>query len=483
MVSLAESIPPELFKNILIYVGDEGRLEPCEDPTARREEMRHLSACSLTCVYWAQLTRKRMLDTLVLRSGKDLYGLRLLHRASSSDRLPSIGELLRELAIFYKLGDLPWFHNVSGLVASGLNRVYFHVLGPVPPAFTAGNTRRSVLHPLFFAVPRVFPMASFHKLYVDVYVEDIHFTHPNMLRNLLQDCKSLHPFSIYCINLTWDNDPSPATVPSSDCWTLSDQFFRPRSVTCSRCTDNTLAATMALSIPRHESSRRLHLSLADSSCLLDIIRASGGRDASAGFEIRSVSGFDDVQGCSAARLTPDCDLGFKWWHNHFLFYCIASRPGNYSKTRYLTHILIYPLIGNDLTKFREHIKRVDWDAFLRSVQKLPDLHAIVIQCESWFDAEEWHKCLAELVSLLREAWAGVDTLLQLYHGDDANYKLTQSIKLSTVLEGIDRMREEAAAHSSSVPDPTPELKAGPSNSHHKLCDASDLSSPPSSSSE
>ncbi|KAI0084294.1 hypothetical protein BDY19DRAFT_541316 [Irpex rosettiformis] len=128
MSSLGASIPPELFEHILVYVGDEDRLWNGKDPMARREEMKHLSACALTCVYWAQLTRWRMFYRLVLRSAKDINDLRSL------------------LQIYYKLGDIPWFHNVSGLVASGadnLDCVFFHVLGPVPPAFMAGNTRRS----------------------------------------------------------------------------------------------------------------------------------------------------------------------------------------------------------------------------------------------------------------------------------------------------------------------------------------------------
>ncbi|KAI0091512.1 hypothetical protein BDY19DRAFT_630281 [Irpex rosettiformis] len=171
MSSLGASIPPELFEHILFYVGDRKRLMLSEDPRARREEMKHLSACALTCVYWAQMTRGRMFDRLILRSAKSISGLQSLLHASPSDRLGSLGTILKELVICYKLGDLLWFYNVPGLVASGANKLHwvdFHILGPVPPAFTAGNTRRSILHPLFFAVPRVMPMTSFHKFTIFV---------------------------------------------------------------------------------------------------------------------------------------------------------------------------------------------------------------------------------------------------------------------------------------------------------------------------
>ena len=60
--ALAARIPPELFKNILAYVRDEVRLadydifditspEYVSAVAARRDEMRHLSACALTYDY------------------------------------------------------------------------------------------------------------------------------------------------------------------------------------------------------------------------------------------------------------------------------------------------------------------------------------------------------------------------------------------------------------------------------------------------
>ncbi|KAI0084318.1 hypothetical protein BDY19DRAFT_542839 [Irpex rosettiformis] len=458
MSSLGASIPPELFEDILFYVGDGDRLMPSEDPTARREEMKHLSACALTCVYWAQLTRVDMFQRLVLRSSKDISGLRSLLRASSSDRLDPIGTFFEELVIYYKLDDVPWFHNVPGLVASGadvLDSVCLHVLGPVPPAFTAGNTRQSILHPLFFAVPRVIPMTSFHKFYVHVYVENIHFTHPTMLYNLLQDCKLLHPWNMTCRNLTWDHDPT--ATPSLFGW-APVHHSRLECMYPSQCTDNALTSVMALSVPRHESSRRPHLNSTDSSSLVDIMRASRGQGASA----RSISGFNNVQERSAARLTRDCDLAFHWWHNGISFTCIASRrPGDGINIRYATHIIIEPYLGfENLAEFREQIKTIDWDVFLCSVQKFPDLRGIIIQCTCLYDEEEWRKCLVELVPLLREVWPGVDAFLQLYHGSSS-----QPLPLSSMLQDIDRMKKEAAARSSNSHGPTLELESGLSDGH------------------
>ncbi|KAI0084300.1 hypothetical protein BDY19DRAFT_541908 [Irpex rosettiformis] len=351
-------------------------------------------------------------------------------------------------------------------------------------------TLNGLLHTLcFFAVPRVMPMTFFHKFTVDVYVEDIHFTHSTMLFNLLQDCKLLHPRDIYCRNLTWDHDPT-ATLPSFG-WVLAHRSHLQYAhhshlqyaVYLSQCTDNALAAAMALNVPRHESFRRPHLNTIDSSSLVDIIRASWGQDASAEFEITSLSGFDNVQGCIAAQLAPDCDLAFRWWRNGITFYCIASRrPGDDINIRYATHIIIQPYDNDRLTLFMEQIKTIDWDVLLRSVQKFPDLRGIVIQChymdEEEEEEEEWRKCLVEFVSLLREAWGGVDSYLQLYHdtGDWMDPKWTQ-IPLSSVLEDIKRTREleEAAMNSLGPvnPESNVEAESPASDSHNDNNLASD----------
>ena len=153
--SLAASIPPELFKNVLAYVGDECLLVNTDmlDTTspnhvsaiaARRDEMRHLSACTLTCVYWAQLTREHLFQRLILRSSKDMSGLLSFIHAPQSPRIPPICDILRYLFVYYTLGDQPWFHNLAGPVAnrqvSPFLDVCLIITGPATPAFVAAST-------------------------------------------------------------------------------------------------------------------------------------------------------------------------------------------------------------------------------------------------------------------------------------------------------------------------------------------------------
>ena len=74
---MVANIPPELFENILSFVGDDNRLHLLTEPldlAARRGEMKHLSACAATCVYWARLTRWHMFEHIVVQSYKRLCG-------------------------------------------------------------------------------------------------------------------------------------------------------------------------------------------------------------------------------------------------------------------------------------------------------------------------------------------------------------------------------------------------------------------------
>ena len=287
--SLAASIPPELFRDILAYVGDEARLgfdkylrfSSSLDPDARREEMKHLSACASTCVYWAQLTRERMFEHLILRSSKDMYGLLSLLRAPQSPRIPPICNILGDLYVYYTLGDHPWFHNLAGLPSryriSNLVWLKLYITGPATPAFVTASTRGSMLHPSFFAVPRVLPVMFPKSCNFFIDIENIHLPNPTVLFTLLQDCLSLRPRRINCANLTWDQDPVLQTTPSSiglkyACRTAGIYFS-----TVSECTDNTLVVAMLESVPHHEFFQRRqgpHLDPLETSFLFDVMRTT-----------------------------------------------------------------------------------------------------------------------------------------------------------------------------------------------------------------
>ena len=314
MVSPASIIPVDLFENILFFVGDVSKLNPGLDRPARRIEMKHLSACSATCVYWANLTRQRMFTHLILQSYEDFCGLQTLLRAPSSSRIYSISALLRSLEVFYKLGDQSWFHSVAALRASAAPRlrgIGLHIVGPPTPALIAATGRGSVLHPLYFSTPRLLPPTIFHDLYPDVFVEDIHLPNAAALFNLLQDCVSLLPWRLYCRNLTWDHS-SRATPSSAGLKAACRREYAMRQMNSWGCTDDILVAFMTQSVPHHELSlRRLgpHLSFADTKHLFEAMIATGRQftdedDTPNPFWIESLCHVDSIQKYTAIPLQP-----------------------------------------------------------------------------------------------------------------------------------------------------------------------------------
>ena len=285
MTSLGASIPPELFVNILDFVGFESfgvQLGPI-DPTylaARREVKRCLSACASTCLYWAKLTRDRLFRDLVVRSREDLHDLRSLLRSSPNAQLAPVGDFLYALLVFHTVGDHLWLYELPALVkfeAPRLAHVILRVSGPATPSFIAASTQRPVLHPLSYSAPRHLPIPVFHPQLVHVELWDLDLPNPAVLFNLLQDCLSLEPQSIFCRNVIWDLEPT-ATIFSLDlkvgCLTGTDRVW------ATNCTDDILVATMMLSIPHHRFSRRHqgpHLSVAETSRLFNIMNTTFGR--------------------------------------------------------------------------------------------------------------------------------------------------------------------------------------------------------------
>ncbi|KAI0084951.1 hypothetical protein BDY19DRAFT_467193 [Irpex rosettiformis] len=456
MVSLAASIPTELFENILLFVGDDRQLGRCHNPRARREEMRHLSACAATCFHWAQLTRRRMFRQLALRSYEDLCGLRSLVRSSSANtRIDPIGRVLEQLVVFYRLDDHLWFHNIGGLKACGANRLFFvelHVSGPIPPTVT--NARQPPLHPLFYSLPRILPMASFLKLVVVVFAENTHFPNPTLLYNLLQDCLSLSPLQLSCTNLTWDREPQTSSIPSEVDLRLA---FRQdiRGGAC-RCTDNNLVAAMAHSVP----TNRLHpsqpyLDLSDSSRLLSIIRSAirpsakeqDGSPWKAWF--RSIPN-SEIRSHVHTTLTEDSDLAFAS-DKGVPFYAVASRrlggDDLSDMRRYVTHVVIDIPFSSEPVYSVKHLKTLNWDLFLYRVGLFPYLREIVIQ--SLMDSVQptgREKCPATIaiVAYLLKAWPDVVRRLLVVYRYSGDGQWTR-IEPDTMLEDFNRMREENKA--------------------------------------
>ena len=282
MTSLGTSIPPELFENILYFVGNDPRIDPHDvwSQSAQREQKKHVSACAATCVYWARLTRPHIFHDIVLKSYNDYREfLSLLRAYPSSQQLESVGSMLKSITLRYTLGDLPWFHSfVANFKTYGIEKstnILLHIDGPAAPALISASTRRSVLHPLSFATPRTLTMSVFRDIPIKMYIRNIHLPNPVVLFNLLQDCASLQAQVIECESVTWDHDPGHA--PSGLVYTCHKHSTR--RVFTTGCTDDALVAIMLHSVPPYMVSpahKDPCLSSAETSYLLDIMRLTRG---------------------------------------------------------------------------------------------------------------------------------------------------------------------------------------------------------------
>ena len=270
MVFSAVRMPSELLEIVLSFVADTHRLWYFDsDFEARQEEMRYLSACSLTCLHWAQVIRIPMYNLLVLRSAEDLYTLRSILRATSCPRIPHIRNHLASLLVVYKLVDFPWFHSVQWLQADGahgLRSLKLRISGPVPAAFTS-KSRRAVCHPLFYCAPRTVPLPYFKNLSIIISLRNIHFATYTTLLNLISDLYPLRFTNISCESVTWDQGPL-IPLPHPIIMTIGTrESFTLLESTATSCTDDILVNSAIHCHTRRRSSRGRQQLLNASDCI------------------------------------------------------------------------------------------------------------------------------------------------------------------------------------------------------------------------
>lgn len=273
MASLGAIIPPELLENILHFIGDESLLLETFDEAidfnmaARREEMKYLTNCTMVCVFWANVVRERMFRVLILRARSDFRELEQFFHSPPSPRLLPVGKHLRELVVFYNLGEYPWFLDAARFkckdesISADAEGVALHrrdvlpfqleivLSGPAPSKSIPRNSWRTARHPLFFAIPRVVPGLLDNLGRSLPILQDIHFPNFRGMENLLREFpESWNEPTRYCINITWDTGPVPLLSTLALATILSPPNMRNHSIPftaavyASRCTDDVLVA-------------------------------------------------------------------------------------------------------------------------------------------------------------------------------------------------------------------------------------------------
>lgn len=129
-MSAAAKIPPELFDDIIFFVGydlpdNTSRLTWAIEGARQKylEDVQLLRACALTCVRWANTTRQRLFRTLILRSSDDLRMLKRFLRSPPSPRISSIGAYLESLTVHFTLDRYPWFYDIPSLRSNGASKL------------------------------------------------------------------------------------------------------------------------------------------------------------------------------------------------------------------------------------------------------------------------------------------------------------------------------------------------------------------------
>lgn len=113
-VSLAATIPPELFANILGHVTVPSGTNRKD---ARAQAQRLMSTCARVCRYWSQVCRPRLFHSITLHSENDPDRLAALLEAPAAGGLDPIATLIHAIVAVPKLakaqGDIPvfpWLH-------------------------------------------------------------------------------------------------------------------------------------------------------------------------------------------------------------------------------------------------------------------------------------------------------------------------------------------------------------------------------------
>lgn len=241
----AARIPPELYDEIFSAVKDKHDLvRHYQNTTARRRTLQYLSGFASVDIYWANLVRPRMFQILVLRSARDFYGLLALLRMPCSSRIRPISHCLRAVAVFYRLEDYFWCHDLERLQTNLVHedfRLYVHISGRTPRV--RNNEPRTVRHPLFSTLPGKVPFHWRGLRYVDLIIENADFPDGAGLLNLIRDISysEILPLFIRCENLIWNDDTHLTSLNST--FSLNQHLhIEPFDVTTMNCTDNFLAA-------------------------------------------------------------------------------------------------------------------------------------------------------------------------------------------------------------------------------------------------
>lgn len=182
----AADLPQELFEGILYYVCEYARrlLDLGTEMQNRKEAIKDVAACSLTCIYWARTCRRRMFRRLWVKSYEDLCAYSQLV-LSTPKTLTPLSEHVTVATLVQHIDDRPWIYllrlhpsRFSALLRA--DYIHIHVIDSPDNALAPPRPTHSRL---FARLPRA-PPSLCHQCDALV-LESPYFRTPNDVKLLL----------------------------------------------------------------------------------------------------------------------------------------------------------------------------------------------------------------------------------------------------------------------------------------------------------
>lgn len=197
-------IPPELFRRILRDVCEDAEwlLDLTETGLNRKETIKSVTACSLTCVYWARICRGQLFRRVWIKNYEDMCAFRSLVVNTPTGFTP-ISEYVLETTLVQRVGDRPWLHLIRMQPSllpwrrpGGLPWLYFCIEDS--PNYGT-RPQRSISQRLFASLPRIPPSSCLQC--GSLTIDKPHFVTPHDLTSLLQ---KFSRFPYLCLtNVGW----------------------------------------------------------------------------------------------------------------------------------------------------------------------------------------------------------------------------------------------------------------------------------------
>ncbi|KAI0791548.1 hypothetical protein BC629DRAFT_369065 [Irpex lacteus] len=111
LMATGADIPPELIQRILFDVCEDADklLDLGTTVPNRKEAIKNITACSLTCVYWAHICRWQLFCIVCIKSYEDMRAFLALVVNTPTKFLP-ISQHMSSATLVQRVGDRPWLH-------------------------------------------------------------------------------------------------------------------------------------------------------------------------------------------------------------------------------------------------------------------------------------------------------------------------------------------------------------------------------------